>query len=518
MKTTQTTVRQTTGRIGGLICFLAVVLFAAALKFYPAFQGFLLSFQEYTPLYGMTNSPWVGTQNYDQLLNGPYFYSILKNSFVLGFLANLIPIAVGFLLGWPLAKFSGGRLAGLFLGIWLLPVFLPAQLYTAAAVWMGGAELLGNPSSAVLVYMGAAGIRTLCFSVFLCGICGYLCKRSGASSTKGSLLGGGVLLMISAINLLTPSLEILHGIQNPLNYEATDTLDTYAYRTGLMNASFSPSAAAWCVKLLLELPFFLIAVILFLCVLKSVPFRREAGSIQESTSLPGVFSLIAVGIFSIFAMALFISLLPGESPDFGIYAANSTLISLFTAVLFFGFLLLFGYGSASRPAAGIALGGLLLWVSCNTVGEYLFYRQAYAINTPWPVILNGVFLPTLLIPFLVISVLIFQNRPCGGFGDWIHRMLPFLLLFTGLSMANAWGSSEASVIYISDNAKYGLSIALRNALLSGNTGIVAPIGIPDDIGFTGVCAVFCIVPFCIGVLSVILFTITDLRSSDRTAG
>ena len=89
MKTAQTTVRQTTGRIGGLICFLAVVLFAAALKFYPAFQGFLLSFQEYTPLYGMTNSPWVGTQNYDQLLNGPYFYSILKNSFVLGFLANL---------------------------------------------------------------------------------------------------------------------------------------------------------------------------------------------------------------------------------------------------------------------------------------------------------------------------------------------------------------------------------------------------------------------------------------------
>lgn len=518
MKTAQTTVRQTTGRIGGLICFLAVVLFAAALKFYPAFQGFLLSFQEYTPLYGMTNSPWVGTQNYDQLLNGPYFYSILKNSFVLGFLANLIPIAVGFLLGWPLAKFSGGKTVGLFLGIWLLPVFLPAQMYTSTAVWLGGADLLGNPFSAVLVYMAAAGIRTLCFSVFLCGICGYLCKRSGASSTKGSLLGGGVLLMISAINLLTPSLEILHGIQNPLNYEATDTLDTYAYRTGLMNASFSPSAAAWCVKLLLELPFFLIAVILFLCVLKSVPFRREAGSIQESTSLPGVFSLIAVGIFSIFAMALFISLLPGESPDFGIYAANSTLISLFTAVLFFGFLLLFGYGSASRPAAGIALGGLLLWVSCNTVGEYLFYRQAYAINTPWPVILNGVFLPTLLIPFLVIGALIFQAHPCRSFGDWIRRMLPFLLLFTGLSMANAWGSGEASVIYISDNAQYGLSIALRNALLSGNTGIVAPIGIPDDIGFTGVCAVFCIVPFCIGVLSVILFTITDLRSADRTAG
>ena len=268
MKTAQTTVRQTTGRIGGLICFLAVVLFAAALKFYPAFQGFLLSFQEYTPLYGMTNSPWVGTQNYDQLLNGPYFYSILKNSFVLGFLANLIPIAVGFLLGWPLAKFSGGKTAGLFLGIWLLPVFLPAQMYTSIAVWLGGADLLGNPFSSVLVYMGAAGIRTLCFSVFLCGICGYLCKRSGASSTKGSLLGGGVLLMISAINLLTPSLEILHGIQNPLNYEATDTLDTYAYRTGLMNASFSPSAAAWCVKLLLELPFFLIAIVstIFCCL------------------------------------------------------------------------------------------------------------------------------------------------------------------------------------------------------------------------------------------------------------
>ena len=187
-------------------------------------------------------------------------------------------------------------------------------------------------------------------------------------------------------------------------------------------------------------------------------------------------------------------------------------------MLFFGFLLLFGYGSASRPAAGIALGGFLIWISCNTVGEYLFYRQAGAINTLWPVILNGVFLTPLLIPFLVIGALIFQAHPCRGFGDWIHRMLPFLLLFTGLSMANAWGSSEASVIYISDNAQYGLSIALRNALLSGNTGIVAPIGIPDDIGFTGVCAVFCIVPFCIGVLSVILFTITDLRSSDRTAG
>ena len=519
MKTAQTTVRQTTGRIGGLICFLAVVLFAAALKFYPAFQGFLLSFQEYTPLYGMTNSPWVGTQNYDQLLNGPYFYSILKNSFVLGFLANLLPIAVGFLLGWPLAKFSSGKTAGLFLGIWLLPVFLPAQMYTSTAVWLGGADLLGNPFSSVLVYLGAAGIRTLCFSVFLCGICGYLCKRSGASSTKGSLLGGGVLLMISAINLLTPSLEILHGIQNPLNYEATDTLDTYAYRTGLMNASFSPSAAAWCVKLLLELPFFLLAVIVFLRLFKNIPFRREPASIQESTSLPGIFSLIAVGLFSIFAMVVFISLFPGRSPDFTRYALNGAVAAIFTAVLFFGFLLLFGYGSASRPAAGIVLGGFLLWISCNTIGEYLFYHQAGAINTLCPVILNGVFLPTLLIPFLVIGALIFQAHPCRGFGDWIHRMLPFLLLFTGLSMANAWGSSEASVIYISDNAQYGLSILLRNAfLLVGNTDAVAPLGTPENIGLTGACAVFCIVPFCIGVLSVILFTITDLRSADRTAG
>lgn len=514
MNTVQKNSQKISGGSGAqLACFLVAVFLMVIFKFSPAFQSFLLSFQSYSPLHGLSGSPWVGFENYYEFTNRFEWYAIVKNSLVLGILSNILPVVAGFFLGWILAKTVQGKWAGICLGCWLLPLFLPTQLYTGVAVWFGGAEWI-IPYASIL-YMVIAGVRTLCFSVFLCGVCGYLYRSSGMPVRKGVLLGGGVLLFLCLTNCFTPSLEILQDLQNPMNYETTDVWDTYTYRTGMMSAEYSPSAAAWFLKLIFELPFFLMSAVLLCRFLKRPALLPQTINTKMSgegrgSSLPGILSLVVTGIFCVLGMAAFLSLFPGSSPSFSVQAANSAIIAVISAVLFFGFLLLFGYGCTQNPRVAVVVGGLLLWISGNTVGEYMFYRILGVVNTIFPVVLNSIFQASVLVSFAVILFAVFADRPARRFSSWIRKALPFLLLFTGLGAANVWGSSADSVVYLSDASKYGVSMIVRNVLLMGSSA-----GTEEGVGMTQVLAVFCIVPFVIGVLSVLAFALTLRRSQEE---
>ncbi len=52
-----------------------------------------------------------------------------------------------------------------------------------------------------------------------------------------------ILLILDVGNLLSVGFEKIYLLQNPLNMEASDVIQTYVYRAGLLEGQYSFSAA-----------------------------------------------------------------------------------------------------------------------------------------------------------------------------------------------------------------------------------------------------------------------------------
>lgn len=62
-------------------------------KFAPLF-GLIVAFQEYSPFQGVTGSPFVGFDNFQQILHDEYILTLLKNTFLLAFVTMLFTFSV----------------------------------------------------------------------------------------------------------------------------------------------------------------------------------------------------------------------------------------------------------------------------------------------------------------------------------------------------------------------------------------------------------------------------------------
>ena len=77
------------------------VLFALVFSYGPMF-GLVMAFQDFTPLKSFENSPWVGLQNFRDMLALPTFWSVVRNTLVISLskivLRLLVPLVIALLL------------------------------------------------------------------------------------------------------------------------------------------------------------------------------------------------------------------------------------------------------------------------------------------------------------------------------------------------------------------------------------------------------------------------------------
>lgn len=135
--------------------FLAIpIVFFVVIRFYPTFNAFVLSFQEWNLLGDRT---WTGFDNYVRLVNDPVFWKVFANTFIYLLLGTPISLVLSFIVAYQLDKirFAHGFLRALY--------FLPFMTSAVAMAWVWRWFYQGVPIGLFNNILASMGISQIAF-------------------------------------------------------------------------------------------------------------------------------------------------------------------------------------------------------------------------------------------------------------------------------------------------------------------------------------------------------------------
>jgi putative aldouronate transport system permease protein len=260
----------------GMPGIIAVLLFH-----YVPLLGNVIAFKDYQPFLGIGASPWIGLDNFRVVFTGdPEFLNALANTLIISLLQVVFvfpaPIALALLLNSLLSE----RLRRTVQSILYLPHFMSWVIIVAIFqqmlgnagilnVWLrskgfDGLHVIGDPElfKALItsqVIWKDTGWGTILFLAALSRIDTSLYEAAavdGASRwrqlwhvTLPGIVGVIVLLLILKLgDVLTVGFEQILLQQGPVGTEASEVLDTYVYRNGILGGGWGVSAAVGLVK------------------------------------------------------------------------------------------------------------------------------------------------------------------------------------------------------------------------------------------------------------------------------
>lgn len=248
-------------------------------KYVPMF-GIVIAFQDYNPVRGIMESPWVGLKHFNALVHNPEIPRVLWNTLVISFyqivLAFTFPIVLAILIN----EISRNWLKRSIQTIVYLPHFLSWPVIAGIFYLMfsstGGVtqlmgqmglhdvNLLSNPSNFRLMLVlqllwKESGWGTIIYLAALLGISPELyeaARMDGAGRFRQiwhiSLPGiRGTILVLFTLRLgtvLDVGFEQVFLMLNARVSRVGDVLETYLYTTGLVSGKFSFATAVGLLK------------------------------------------------------------------------------------------------------------------------------------------------------------------------------------------------------------------------------------------------------------------------------
>lgn len=241
------------------------VLYIVVFRYIPMY-GAIIAFKRYNPIGGFWGSPWVGLRNFQRLFASYNFMSIFRNTLEI----SLYQIIAGFPIPVILALAINSSEKPKLKMATQMATYAPYLLSTAILVGMlqqflsqntgvinnvieslGGQRIsfLLNPNlfSSIYVLSGiwqTAGYSAVIYIAALAGIDPALheaAKIDGAGKIArilhvdlpGILPTVTVVLLLTLGNLMSVGFEKVFLMQNPVNLERSEIIDTYIYRIGI---------------------------------------------------------------------------------------------------------------------------------------------------------------------------------------------------------------------------------------------------------------------------------------------
>ncbi|RKP50152.1 sugar ABC transporter permease [Cohnella endophytica] len=250
---------------------------------YVPMYGVLIAFKEYDLFEGVIGSPWVGFVHFREFFNDPNFLNVLRNTLAI----NLLGLVLGFPAPILFALFlneisskrfksfvqtvsylphfvswvifgglmltvlspSNGALNGLLLQLHLIdePINFMAKTNLFWFIMVGMEMLKGIGWGAIIYIAAIAGVDQEMYEA---------AKIDGANRfqkiryvTMPAIMGTVVIMLIFAISsILNTGFEQVMVMQNALNLDVSETIDTYVYKVGLSEMRYSYSTAVGLAK------------------------------------------------------------------------------------------------------------------------------------------------------------------------------------------------------------------------------------------------------------------------------
>lgn len=242
---------------------------------YMPMYGAVIAFKDYSPGLGINRSPWVGLQHFIDFIESPYFWRLVKNTFLLSFYTLLFGFPAPILLALLINELKGNILKRFVQSITYLPHFISVVVISGIVIDLTNSNGLIN--DLIVLFGGERSTLTTNPALF---------RTIYVSSSIWTELGWGTIIYLAALSTVNPNLyeaadmdgagrwkkaihitlpsiapiiiillilqmgrlfsvgwEKVLLLYNPLVYDTADVIATYVYRRGLEQADYSYSAA-----------------------------------------------------------------------------------------------------------------------------------------------------------------------------------------------------------------------------------------------------------------------------------
>jgi len=253
---------------------LPVIAYYAIFQYGPMY-GLQIAFKDFQPTKGIAGSPWVGFEHFRSFFNGIYFWRLIKNTLLINAYDLLFGFPAPIVLALLLNEIRGRFFKRFVQTVSYLPHFISIVVVAGMmADFLSRAGLVNQILSAFgmtpVDFLKEAGwFRFLFVSsgiwqsvgwgsiIYLAAITTidstlYEAARiDGAGRWKQTLhvtLPGimptiAILFILQMGHMMTVGSEKVLLLYNPLTYSTADVISTYVYRKGVLEASYSFTAA-----------------------------------------------------------------------------------------------------------------------------------------------------------------------------------------------------------------------------------------------------------------------------------
>lgn len=239
--------------------------------------GIIIAFKDYSVLDTISNAPWIGVAYFKEFFSDPMFWTVMKNTLGISFLKLLIGFPAAIILAVLINEMIHLRFKKLVQTISYLPHFLSWVILGGMFItWLSDTGLvnnllmdfnliekpikfLTNPDYYWSVAVASdiwkeVGWNTILYIAAMTGINPALyeaAKIDGASKIRQVISITipsirhiiALTFVLSVGGLLGSNLDQTLVLQNPVNYQASEVINSYVYKMGIQQGNFSYATA-----------------------------------------------------------------------------------------------------------------------------------------------------------------------------------------------------------------------------------------------------------------------------------
>mgnify|MGYP005497429563 FL=1 len=256
------------------ILMILPVLYYAIFCYGPMY-GVLISFKDYKIAKGVWDSPWVGFKWFEKFLTDPYFWKLVRNTLLLNIYGLIFGFPIPIILALMLNEVTHPKFKRAIQTVSYLPHFISTVVVCGMLTNFLSMDGLINQILSffgfekVLFLMEPEYFRTIFTASGIWQSCGWTSIIYLASLTavdqeivEAAMIDGAnrwqrichvtlpaivptisTMLIMQVGKLMTLGYEKIILLYNGSTYETADTIATYVYRRGILNADYSYSTA-----------------------------------------------------------------------------------------------------------------------------------------------------------------------------------------------------------------------------------------------------------------------------------